>query len=83
LTDAWSARARGLVTPWAARVDHVSAFVAVHGGVRLLQRISWRASPAAHYSDDSSFFGCFPVLDCRLYLIVLLCVRFSLVFDGL
>jgi len=34
LTGAWSSRARGFVTPWAARDDHVSVFVAVLGGVR-------------------------------------------------
>jgi hypothetical protein len=34
-------------------------------------RVPHAPSPAVHYSDDISlFFGCFPVLDCRLYLIV-------------
>jgi hypothetical protein len=82
LTGAWSARARGLVTPWAARVDHVSASVDVLGGVRwnwclvaagdlpAAARVPHAPSRAVHYSDDSSFFKCFPVLDCRLYLIV-------------
>jgi hypothetical protein len=34
LTGTWSSRARGFVTPWAARDDHVSVSVAVLGGVR-------------------------------------------------
>jgi hypothetical protein len=47
LPSAWSSRARGFVTPWAARDDHVSAIVAVLDGfqwiwVRLLQGICRR-----------------------------------------
>jgi hypothetical protein len=34
LTSAWSSRARGFVTPWAARDDHAFVSVAVLGGVR-------------------------------------------------
>jgi hypothetical protein len=77
LTGAW-----WFITPWAARDDHISASVAVLGGVRWIWcsvaagdmpaavRVPHALSSAVHYSDDSSFFGCFFVIDYRLYLIV-------------
>jgi hypothetical protein len=47
-------------------------------------RVVHAPSPAVSLFRRQLFFWvCFPVLDCRLYLIVLLCVSFSLVFDGL
>jgi len=47
-------------------------------------RVVHTPSPAVSLFRRQLFFLVFfPILDCRLYLIVLLCVSFSLVFDGL
>jgi hypothetical protein len=40
------------------------------GDMSASARVVHTPSPAVHYSDDSSFFGCFLVIDYRLYLIV-------------
>jgi hypothetical protein len=87
LTGAWSLRDRGFVTPWAARDDHVSA---VLGGVQLLQGIFWwrhvfytRRLRRCFFPTTALVFGCFLVLEYRLYLIVcsVLDLAWSLLFS--
>jgi hypothetical protein len=96
LTGAWSSRARGFVTPWAALDDHV---------FRLCCHAWWRSgdlvfgccmgysssgacgtravSGGAFFPTTAPVFGCFLVLDFRLCLIVyfVLGLAWSLLFS--
>jgi hypothetical protein len=82
VTGAWSSRARVFSTPWAARDGYVPPLLpylvaigslwcsAVAGDLLAPARVLHAPSPVVLLPTSASVFGCFLVLDFRLYLAV-------------